>query len=114
MAILICILAALRSRQGSFIFGFHAAVGAVQGLYAFWLGGKCLYVGESSNLRNRLYQHRMWEHNPKLERYFNAYPRDIMASYVALTNHAARERRALEKQVIRYFRPVTNIAHTQN
>lgn len=113
MAILVCILAALRCRQGPFTFGFHAAVDAVQGLYAFWLGGKCLYVGESNNLRNRLYQHRMREHNPKLERYFNAYPRDIKASYVALSNHAAHERRALERQAIRYLRPATNIAHAQ-
>lgn len=109
MVIPACILNALRCRQRPFTFRFHATVAAVQGLYAFWLGGKCLYVGESVNLKNRLYQHRMQEHNTKLERYFNIYPRDIKASYVVLGDR--QDRRTLEREAIRYLRPVANIAY---
>lgn len=104
-----CILNALRFGQRPFTYSFHSTVATVQGLYAFWLNGKCLYVGESRNLQQRLYQHRMQEHNTKLEQYFNVYARDIRASYVVLDD--GQDRLALEREAIRYLRPVANIAY---
>ncbi len=109
MAVLTCILSALRNGQRPFTYEFHKRVAAVQGLYAFWLGGKCLYVGESGNLSQRLYQHRMQEHNAKLKKYFRAYHGDIQVSYCHLPNE--ENRFLLERAAIRQLRPTANIAH---
>lgn len=55
------------NRQG-FDYHFHNRIGTdAEGVYAFWLtSGACLYVGMSANLRQRIYQHRMNEHNTAL------------------------------------------------
>lgn len=111
MVLIACIVNALRAGQRPFTFRFHATVAAAQGLYAFWLNGKCLYVGESLNLSNRLYQHRMREHNRKLQRYFDVYPKDIQASYVVLDDRSNQDRFALEREAILRLRPTANITH---
>ena len=35
-----------------------------QGVYAIYDNGECLYVGESSQLNNRISQHKTWVKNP--------------------------------------------------
>ena len=111
VAVLACILNALRNGQRPFTYEFHKRVVQAQGLYAFWLGGKCLYVGKSINISQRIYQHRMQEHSTTLERYFKAYPSDIQVSYCSLTNHTGEDVLALEKATIQSLRPAVNITH---
>ena len=79
-----------------------------QGLYSFWLGTCCLYIGMSTQIRRRIYQHRMQEHNELLERYFKAFWLDIEASFVVLPNLSQAELRTVERGAIRWLRPRAN------
>ena len=80
------------------------------GLYAFWLGRRCLYVGMSKDIRRRLHEHRVQEHNAKLKRYFIAFTLDIDASLVNLGDLSENEIRRLEQAAIHKLRPAANIA----
>lgn len=78
-------------------------------MYAFWLDtGACLYVGETGDISRRMYQHRMNEHNPKLDDYFRAFQHRVEVSYVALSQSTASQRRRLERRLIAVLRPFTN------
>ena len=55
------------------------------GLYSFWLGKGCLYVGMSeTDVRRRLLEHYRAESNPRLARYFRLFPREILCSHALL------------------------------
>lgn len=110
MAMLCGAVNALRTRRQGFDYNFHNRVEPGSGgLYAFWLDtGACLYVGLSSDLGRRIYQHRMNEHNPRLKSYFHSFARRIEVSYVVLPEHSAADLRRLETKLIRTLRPLTN------
>ena len=112
MNIFRCALRTLRTRREGFRYGFHSQFASdAKGLYAFWLaGGACLYVGKG-NIRQRMYNHRMREHNGDLDRFFSAFERDIEVSYVRLDECSDLELRDLERNAIRTLRPVTNKQH---
>ena len=79
----------------------------MSGLYAFWLDtGACLYVGQSKDIKQRIYQHRHRETNGTLERYFHAFSRQIQVSYTELQDD--NNVNELERKAIRALRPHTN------
>ena len=57
-----------------------------------------------------MYQHRIAEHNEKLERYFKAFSKEIEVSYFVLRDKSDTELRRFERKVIRLLRPITNVA----
>lgn len=112
MAVIACIINALLTQRRPFTYNSHTLVGAVRGIYAFWLDrSACLYVGKSEHIGSRLYQHRMQGHNEHLQRYFHAWPTDIEMSYVALSDHTPQEIGSFEQQAIALLRPITNVTH---
>lgn len=107
-----CILQTLRAKRQPFTYRLHSTVGGrVSGVYAFWLGRACLYVGKSTDIGTRLYQHRMSEHNPKLQRYFHAWPRSIETSYAPLGDPSPRDLDRAEREAILHLRPRANVLH---
>ncbi len=64
----------------------------VPGVYAFWIGELCLYVGESTNLKQRLAGHPKKRQLPGSE-----------IRWLACTNH-----KQVEKWLIETLRPVHN------
>ena len=112
VAVLKCVINVLRSQRLAFDYNFHNSVEAgVAGLYAFWLdSGACLYIGMSTNIKQRMYQHRLNEHNSNLESYFKAFAQRIEVSYIALHNRSGTDLRNLEKNLINVLRPLTNVA----
>ena len=113
MVLITCIVNALRTQRRPFTYRSHTLVGAISGVYAFWLGRACLYVGKSGNIGFRLHQHRMQGHNERLQRYFRAWPRDIETSYIALADHSPGEVAAFERQAIELLRPIANVLHNR-
>ncbi len=103
---------ALRRRRRPFTYRFDQRIDdGVSGLYAFWLGPSCLYVGMSMDISRRLHQHRIQEHNHLLSQYFRAWWNDIEASYVALSRRHPHELQRFERSLIKRLRPLTNIMH---
>lgn len=106
------IIDSLRANRRPFDYGFDQRVGyGVHGLYAFWLGRRCLYIGMSTDISRRLHQHRTQEHNARLLKYLRAWWRDIEASYVALDLSRSTDLQALERAAITTLRPMTNVVH---
>ena len=112
MAVFRCAVRVLRTQRQGFDYNFHNRItGGTSGLYAFWLDtGACLYVGETGDISRRMYQHRMSEHNPKLDDYFRAFQHQIEVSYAPLSQRTAAQRRHLERRLIAVLRPITNDA----
>lgn len=110
MTVFNCAVNVLQTRKQGFDYNFHNRVAPESsGLYAFWLdSGACLYVGMSTNISQRMYQHRMQEHNPFLESYFRAFSRRIEVSYITLRDRSAADLRQLEDKLISVLRPLTN------
>ena len=107
-----CVATLLTGRRWPFSYGFHHRVdNGARGLYAFWSSKACLYVGKSANIGKRLYQHRMQEHNPRLDQYFRAFAEQIEVSYVSQDQCASTNLLSLEGAVIRTLRPITNVAN---
>lgn len=105
-----CVADLLTSRRWPFSYGFHNRVASGKvGLYAFWYGNACLYVGKSTDIQRRLYQHRFREHNPKLLQYFRAFARDIKVSYVSGDDCRTINLLSLEGNIIKDLRPITNV-----
>lgn len=97
-----------RARRG-FDYNYHNRVERCAGVYAFWLNGGCLYVGMSIDLHQRMYTHRMQEHNSQLSAYFRAFSQHIQASCVTLQGRSSAELRSLEHRLISVLRPLANI-----
>ena len=109
MAIIRCIINVLRTRRNPFSYNYHNRINnQIKGVYVFWLHNCCLYVGQSENISRRMYQHRMTEHNRKLERYLKAFPREIEVSYFVLPDKSEAEILKFEQKIIRLLRPITN------
>ena len=87
---------------------FHENVDEVQGLYAFWVRGACLYVGMSMNLKSRMQQHCEMETNPKIIENYDAYGGEIDVSLLYLEGYCEEQLRILESEAIRKFNPIAN------
>jgi len=106
------VIEALQRGRRPFTYCFDQRVGdGVSGLYAFWLGKRCLYVGMSVDISRRLHQHRTQEHNHRLLQYFRAWWNDIEASYVALSRRHPHELQRFERILIKHLRPLTNVMY---
>jgi len=79
----------------------------VPGIYVFWRGSLCIYVGITNNLRRRLLKHYSDSHNPMLRCWIDsAYELHLEYLEVRLREHQLIR----ERTVISKFDPVCNIA----
>lgn len=108
--IIVSIISRLTDPKLPFGHLFYERVDEESGLYCFWLRGRCLYVGISTNLRRRLREHCEAENNPILAKHFRVYPGEIMA--VIAYEHGASEPhlRRLESYAISNMKPIANRA----
>lgn len=109
-----CAVRVLRGQRQRFTYNCHKRIPeGIGGLYAFWLdSGACLYIGKSTNLSQRLYQHRMQEHNNRLDGFLRSFAQQIYVSHVTAFDCEGEDLQPLEKHIIRVFRPLTNIQST--
>jgi hypothetical protein len=92
-----------------------ADVPPAQGLYIFFAGSECLYVGEAQDLRSRLKKHLDHSDNRGLARWLWEHGGDaVYVEWQALppTTHT-RTRKAMECELIRSRRPVFNVVYAQ-
>lgn len=87
---------------------FHENVDEIQGLYAFWVRGVCLYVGKSMNLRSRMQDHCERENNPLIIENYNAFKGEIFVSLLYLEGYSEKRVCELESEAIRKFDPIAN------
>lgn len=104
------VLARLRGERRPFTPALPGRVQGIAGLYAFWVGSHCLYVGMSTNLGMRLYQHRRQPHNDLLTAYLRAWWKEIEASCVAMPDISPACLQQLEREAICALRPHANVA----
>lgn len=90
-----------------------ADVPMTQGLYVFFAGSECLYVGEAQSLRNRLKRHLDHSDNRGLARWLWEHGGEALHVewQVLPPPTAARTRKAMECELIRSRRPVFNVVH---
>lgn len=76
------------------------------GIYILWFKSRCLYVGQSQNLRGRLTQHWQKSHNEGLRLWIDAYRADLRFDY-----RETEPERLIheERRFIRRLHPETNI-----
>ena len=79
-----------------------------RGIYAFWRGKTCLYVGETIHFPRRMEEHRDRTHNPKLYQWFQSFPDNIEVSFVHFEDADKRLLRRIEAQIIRCLHPDAN------
>ena len=102
-------MAKMLSDTRPFTYNYHNTVGEeVCGLYSFWLRGCCLYVGQSMDIRRRLWEHRTNETKPDLAKYMSAFSEDIEVSHIELENITEKVLEDIEARVIRHMGPKTN------
>ena len=84
------------------------------GVYAFWYRrtGRCVYVGKASEqtVRERLRQHWRRSHNEALNLWMKAYGNLLDVGYAPVEK---RRIRAVERRLIRRWKPETNIQHNR-
>ena len=81
-------------------------IGDGGGVYCFWDGPDCLYVGESGELRERIEGHRRGSNNWKLRLYIHRYGYRVQISCVYLPSESSALR--VESAAIAYFDPRFN------
>jgi len=79
------------------------------GVYAFWSGRYCVYVGktEVQTLRKRLCDHWSETHNPRLRKWIAVKKARLMISVHAIDD--AKSISTYEKYYIKKFQPLTNV-----
>lgn len=104
----------LRATRQPFRRGYEECIHSpIRGIYAFWQGPLCLYIGMSIDIARRLRHHRLQEHNEALEKRLRAYWRDVDASHVVLPHYDERCLRAIESALIDTLQPRTNLVRPQ-
>lgn len=90
-------------------FGYRSyeQVDESSGIYCFWVRGVCLYIGMSTNLKQRLEQHCKSEVNPILKNYFETYENEISLS-LAYENVSENELFRIESHAISAMHPIAN------
>lgn len=83
-----------------------------QGLYLFFTGNECLYVGEAENLRNRVAKHLDHSDNKGLARWlWDQGPDELFLELQILDSATTQKvRRALERELIRGRGPLFNVS----
>jgi site-specific DNA-methyltransferase (adenine-specific) len=91
-------------------------VPTTQGLYIFFAGQECLYIGEAQNLRSRLKKHLDHSNNRGLARWLWEHGADaVYVEWQVLPSATStRVRRAMECELIRSRRPLFNFVYSQN
>ena len=84
------------------------------GVYGFWYGTRCIYVGKAANqpIKERLKQHWTDAKNPRLREWFEAKGREICFAYKVITEK--KEIDAVERLYIKRFQPLTNVIRYRN
>lgn len=87
-------------------------VPTTQGLYVFFAGSECLYVGEARNLRSRIKKHLDHSDNRGLARWLWEYGEEALyVEYQVLPEQTpTRARKAMELELIRSRDPIFNVA----
>ena len=82
----------------------------IQGVYGFWnrKTGRCLYVGKSRHVKNRLRQHWSDCKNISLRLWLDGFPKSIEICYWEVAGDKIRVTR-VENRLIRRWRPESNI-----
>jgi len=90
-------------------------VPTTQGLYIFFAGSECLYVGEAQNLRSRLKKHLDHSDNRGLGRWLWQHGGHALYVEWQVLPPATRAqtRRAMECELIRSRRPLFNVVYSQ-
>lgn len=78
------------------------------GVYGFWFGDYCIYIGktESQSLQKRLTDHWNGSHNENLNLWINAKRDKLYIGFLELDN--LKEVSRYERYYIRFFQPLTN------
>ena len=78
-----------------------------RGVYSFWFGNRCIYIGQAKNqrVRDRLLQHFKGSHNQILNLWINAYGGQLEFCCYLTKPHKIN---FLEKLLIRAWKPVAN------
>ncbi len=110
-ALLQVALTGLRGRRYRFTPALPNRVGRdVAGLYARWLSCFCLYVGMSTSIGMRLYQHRVQQHNDRLAAHLKAWWKDIETSVIAIPGVSRDCLLRIEQRAISALHPCANIS----
>jgi hypothetical protein len=78
------------------------------GVYGFWFGGYCIYIGktESQSLQKRLTDHWNGSHNYNLNLWINAKRDKLHVAFIEIANCSEISR--YETYYIKFFQPLTN------
>ena len=78
------------------------------GVYAFWFGDYCVYVGktEKQSLLKRLLDHWEGTHNSYLHLWIEAKRDSLLVAFLAIDN--PKQIAGYERYYIRIFQPLTN------
>ena len=82
---------------------------SMPGVYTFWRGEICIYVGISKNIRGRLLQHFENCHNPNLKAWIRSH---YTLHFRILSVHDRRHQQMRERTLIKRLNPSCNVAHT--
>ncbi|MCO6433067.1 GIY-YIG nuclease family protein [Nitrosomonas nitrosa] len=86
---------------------YHIPINA-KGIYAFWYGKRCIYIGQAKNqlLKDRLLQHFKRSHNQSLNIWIEAYGPELDFCVLPIKTKNIDK---VEKYFIRRWQPVTNM-----
>jgi excinuclease UvrABC nuclease subunit len=78
------------------------------GVYGFWYGKYCVYVGktEAQTLFKRLIDHWEGSHNPSLKEWIQAKRDDLQIAFIQINDK--NQIATYERYYIRTFQPLTN------
>jgi hypothetical protein len=78
------------------------------GIYAFWFGNYCVYIGktEKQSLLKRLLDHWEGTHNPQLHLWIAAKRDSLLVAFLEVDN--PKQIGIYERYYIRIFQPLTN------
>jgi excinuclease UvrABC nuclease subunit len=80
----------------------------VIGIYAFWHGGRCIYIGQAKaqSIKDRLWQHYKNCHNSTLDKWIDAYGRELT---FCVFHSSYRRIDDLERKLIKRHQPRANV-----
>ena len=88
------------------IFEFENVLNNQKGLYAIWFNKKCLYIGKSNNIKQRLTRHWANCHNKDLKLWIQA-KNNLEFCYKPYNCNADLSQE--EYKYIEKYKPITNI-----
>ena len=88
--------------------------GDTVGVYAFWFRrtGRCIYVGQAAQqpIKSRLRQHWRGSHNETLRLWMAAYGEYLDVCFAPVARNKID---AIERRLIRLWRPEANVQHNR-